>query len=144
MDGYLDDFADNLSSQTVERLATFGGYFANEALDEIDRLSQSLVVLYDNDTPAALLWVMVSPMAPSVLGFIFTKDGGEDITQFSDEIKQFTSIWLWEHGSLSAYPLASDTQLVALLLDMGFIETSRAKMYSPDGAVRERITMEIG
>ena len=84
MDGYLDDFADNLSSQTIERLATFGGYFANEALDEIDRLSQSLVVLYDNDTPAALLWVMVSPMAPSVLGFIFTK---EDITQFSDEIK---------------------------------------------------------
>lgn len=141
MDGYLDDFADNLSSQTIERLATFGGYFANEALDEIDRLSQSLVVLYDNDTPAALLWVMVSPMAPSVLGFIFTK---EDITQFSDEIKQFTSIWLWEHGSLSTYPLASDTQLVALLLDMGFTETSRAKMYSSDGAVRERITMEIG
>ena len=144
MDGYLDDFADNLSSQTIERLATFGGYFTNEALDEIDRLSQSLVVLYDNDTPAALLWVMVSPMAPSVLGFIFTKAGGEDITQFSDEIKEFTSIWLWEHGSLSSYPLASDTQLVALLLDMGFTETSRAKMYSSDGAVRERITMEIG
>lgn len=145
MDGYLDEFSDNLSSQTIERLLAFGGYQnPDTALDEIDRLAHSVVVLYDNDNVGALMWIIESPMAPSILGFAFTPEAAQDIAVFRGDIQQFTSMWLWEHNALTSYPLASDTQLVAMLLELGFNETSRTKMYSADGTVRERITMEIG
>lgn len=147
MDGYLDEFSGRLSSQTMERLFAFGRYTnPDAALDEIDRIANDVAVMNDpnNDGSVALMWVIESPMTPSILGFAFTESVGDDVSVFMDDIKDLTSMWLREHGSLTSYPLASDTQLVAMLVELGFKETSRAKLYSTDGVVRERITMEIG
>lgn len=143
MDGYLDEFIDNLSSHTIASLMVFGATDPNKTLEEIDLLAKDITIIYKNNTSVALMWIITMPMAPTVLGFAFTFEGGGDISEYIEEIQTNISIWLWEHGTLIAYPLITDTQLIAILESIGFKETSRAKMYAQNGTVRERLTMEI-
>jgi hypothetical protein len=143
MDGYLDEFIDNLSVHTMTSLTVFGATDPNETLEQIDLLAKDIALIYKGNTSVGLMWIITAPMAPAILGFAFTADGGKDISEYTEEIQTGVSTWLWECGTLIAYPLTTDIQLIAILESIGFKETSRTKMYSKDGIVRERLTMEI-
>ncbi len=143
MDGYLDEFIDNLSVHTMTSLTVFGATDPNETLEQIDLLAKDITLICKDNTSVGLMWIIAAPMAPTVLGFAFTADGGKDISEYTEEIQTGVSIWLWEHETLVAYPLVTDIQLINMLESIGFKETSRTTMYSKTGIVRERLTMEI-
>lgn len=143
MDGYLDEFIDNLSAHTMTSLTAFGATDPNETLEQIDLLAKDITLICKGNISVGLMWIITAPMAPTILGFAFTAEGGEDISEYLEEIQMGISIWLWEYGTLIAYPLVTDIQLITILKSIGFEETSRTKMYSKNGVIRERLTMEI-